>query len=43
MCEMAGMPVQRLIRVQEGSLKLGTLPKGKWRYLTKDEVQRFKN
>ena len=43
MCEMAGMPVQRLIRVQEGSLKLGALPKGKWRYLTKDEVQGLKN
>ena len=43
MCEMAGMPVQRLIRVQEGSLKLGALPKGKWRYLTEDEVQGLKN
>ena len=42
MCDIAGMPVQRLIRVQEGSLKLGTLPKGKWRYLTKEEIQAFK-
>ena len=42
MCDIAGMPVQRLIRVQEGPLKLGTLPKGKWRYLTKEEIQAFK-
>lgn len=42
MCDMAGMPVQRLIRVQEGSLKLGSLPKGKWRYLTKEEILRLK-
>lgn len=43
MCDMAGMPVQRLIRIQEGSLKLGKLPKGKWRYLTKEEIQRLKH
>lgn len=43
MCDMAGMPVQRLIRIQEGSLKLGTLAKGKWRYLTKEEIQRLKH
>ena len=38
MCAMAGMQVQRLIREEEGKLKLGTLPKGKWRYLTKEEI-----
>ena len=43
MCDMAGMPVLRLIRVQEGSLRLGTLPKGKWRHLTKAEIQSYKN
>ena len=43
MCDMAGMPVLRLIRIQEGSLKLGALPKGKWRFLTKEEIQRLKN
>ena len=43
MCDLAGMPVLRLIRVQEGSLKLGTLPKGKWRYLTKEEILSLKN
>lgn len=38
MCAMAGMEVTRLIRIQEGSLKLGDLPSGKWRYLAQDEV-----
>ena len=36
--KMAGMEVKRLIRVREGSLKLGDLPKGKWRYLTAEEI-----
>lgn len=39
MCALAGMEVTRLIRVQEGSLKLGDLPCGKWRYLSVDEVE----
>ena len=34
MCQSAGLQVTRLRRVSEGSLKLGDLPKGKWRYLT---------
>ena len=38
MCGQAGLPVQRLARVQEGDLKLGELPAGKWRYLTNEEV-----
>ena len=38
MCAIAGMEVTRLIRVQEGEVKLGDLPRGKWRYLTADEV-----
>lgn len=42
MCEIAGMKVTRLRRIQEGSLRLGTLPAGKWRYLTEDEVIRLK-
>ena len=37
MCAMAGMEVLRLIRIQEGSLCLGDLPRGKWRDLTEDE------
>lgn len=38
MCEKAGMYVTRLRRVSEGSLTLGDLPKGKWRYLTEEEI-----
>ena len=39
MCDIAGMPVLRLIRVAEGAVKLGELPLGKWRYLTAEEVE----
>ena len=39
MCDAAGMHVNRLIRIQEGPLKLGNLDKGKWRYLTVDEIE----
>jgi 23S rRNA pseudouridine2605 synthase len=42
MCGQAGLPVQRLARVQEGNLKLGDLPAGKWRYLTEAEVDMLK-
>ncbi len=42
MCQAAGMQVTRLRRVREGSLRLGDLPKGKWRYLTKEEIQNLK-
>ena len=38
MCEAAGMTCTRLRRISEGSLWLGDLPSGKWRYLTKEEV-----
>ena len=41
MCALAGMHVTRLRRVREGSLELGNLPKGKWRYLTPEEVARL--
>lgn len=41
MCEAAGMQVTRLRRVQEGELRLGNLPLGKWRYLTEEEVRRL--
>ena len=37
MCDAAGMKVLRLKRIQEGALELGTLPSGKWRYLTPEE------
>lgn len=38
MCEAAGMHCTRLRRIREGKLSLGELPLGKWRYLTKDEI-----
>lgn len=38
MCSIAGMEVIRLLRIKEGPLSLGDLPRGKWRYLTKAEV-----
>ena len=43
MCAAAGMTVTRLVRIQEGSLSLGDLPKGKWRYLTAVEVASLQN
>lgn len=42
MCQAAGMRCTRLRRIQEGPLKLGNLPLGKWRYLTAEEVDRLK-
>ena len=42
MCQAAGMHVTRLCRIQEGTLRLGDLPKGKWRYLSKEEVAALK-
>lgn len=42
MCEQAGLTVKRLSRVSIGSLKLDGLAVGKWRYLTKEEVDYLK-
>lgn len=42
MCEIAGMKVTRLRRIREGKLSLGDLPKGKWRYLTQEEISKLK-
>lgn len=39
MCEVAGLRVLRLRRTQEGTLRLGMLPSGKWRELTKEEIE----
>lgn len=38
MCEKVGLTVKRLSRISIGNLKLNNLPMGKWRYLTKEEV-----
>ncbi len=42
MCAAAGMEVTRLRRVREGSVELGQLSLGKWRYLTENEVAKLK-
>jgi len=39
MCQMASMQVTRLVRIREGSLSLGTLKLGQWRYLTSSEIE----
>jgi len=38
MCEAAGMSVTRLRRIKEGTLSLGNLKSGTWRYLTEEEL-----
>ena len=38
LCAKAGLKVHRLVRVAEGDLRLGNLPRGKWRYLTEEEI-----
>lgn len=43
MCQEAGLEVTRLKRVREGSLALGTLPPGAWRYLTEEEIRALKS
>ena len=42
MCEQCGLRVTRLLRVSEGELQLGKLPPGKWRHLTKEEINFFR-
>ena len=37
MCEMVGLVVTALKRVRSGSVPLGPLPMGQWRYLRRDE------
>ena len=41
MCEKLGLEVARLKRTMIGQVKLGMLPQGKWRELTRDEVRRL--
>jgi 23S rRNA pseudouridine2605 synthase len=43
MCQAAGIRVTRLRRIAEGSVRLGELKKGTWRYLTEDEIAHLKN
>ncbi len=42
MCAAAGLKVLRLKRVREGTLLLGDLQGGTWRYLTKEEIDALK-
>ena len=42
MCAEAGLKVAKLTRVAIGSITLGNLEGGKWRYLTNDEVKTLK-
>ena len=42
MCEQVGLKVAKLTRVAIGSITLGNLECGKWRYLTKDEIKSLK-
>ena len=41
MCEAINHPVIDLKRTEVGGLQLGNLPYGKWRYLTKAEIDRI--
>ncbi len=42
MCAHCGLKVHRLRRIREGSLELGALKPGGWRYLTPEEVEGLK-
>lgn len=41
MCQARGMTVTRLKRIREGTLELGNLGPGAWRYLTAEEVKKI--
>lgn len=43
MCQKAGLQITRLMRISESGIKLGSLAKGQWRYLTKEEVCHLKS
>ena len=43
MCQAAGLHVTRLRRITEGTLMLGNLQKGCWRFLTASEIEQLKN
>jgi 23S rRNA pseudouridine2605 synthase len=42
MCEAVGLPVEKLIRISLGPLKLGRLPVGSHRRLTPEEIERLR-
>ena len=43
MCEQVGLEILKLQRVAVGNIKLGDLAPGKWRHLTKTQVDYLKN
>ncbi len=43
MCEQASLSVTRLVRVAEGDISLDKLPVGKWKHLTRAQVEYLKN
>ncbi len=43
MCAAAGLAVHRLRRISEGSLSLGSLPLGHWRFLDENEMEILQN
>ncbi|GAA0723229.1 pseudouridine synthase [Clostridium malenominatum] len=43
MCEKINHPVIKLKRISIGEIKLGSLEKGKWRFLTNEEINYLKN
>lgn len=42
MCDNLGFKIVRLCRIAIGDIRLGNLPRGKWRHLTKEEVRYLK-
>ncbi|MBO5312759.1 MAG: rRNA pseudouridine synthase [Clostridia bacterium] len=42
MCDICGLTIMRLTRISIGKLKLGELERGKWRELTREEVEYLK-
>ena len=42
MCDACGLTIMRLTRISIGKLKLGELERGKWRELTKNEIEYLK-
>ncbi len=42
MCEAVEVKIKHLCRISEGGISLGSLPKGKWRHLTENEVKTLK-
>ena len=43
MCDAAGLKIRRLSRISIGKISLGSLPSGRWRRLTKKEIDYLTN